>query len=549
MRLLVSTANFGLGSAGKLASILRELPSDTELIVHGSELGAAVWERTISQAVVHRQPTGAPIVDALDHGVDAALLVLDSDGAGALAASGVPVVYVDSLPFLWTDADVIPTQATRYAAQQTPELPASCWGPLRRVERLSWVEAIVPTVAAWDGAAADGVVVNLGGVSSWVRQAEDIAYPAVVLPPVLSGIRAQLGEVSVTVTTSRDALPTVRAVLASCGEPARGARAIAADHDQFTELVARSRLVVTSPGLTTILETGAAGVPSIVLPPQNLSQFHNFRAVQRVAPSSVVPWPAETLRWEVIEASFGDGEDAVVSRIYGGIDALAGDDAAASRLTAAVERALAPGDLPCPGAALLAVVGRRGAAQVARMVLDLSASSTDPTRGSPTMLIPDAPTRSVFVAGPFMGAIDPLTGTVVTRERERLLRVIEWFESSGWLVYNAHRREQWGQSILPPDVCTELDYNEIADADLFVAFPGVPASPGTHIEVGWASAMDKPIVLLVEDVELHTFLIRGLHTVARVEYVQTAGSTDLVGDIEAAMDRLGLASVQPAVGG
>ncbi len=73
---------------------------------------------------------------------------------------------------------------------------------------------------------------------------------------------------------------------------------------------------------------------------------------------------------------------------------------------------------------------------------------------------------------------------------------------------------------MSPDQCTKLDYDAIKECDLFIAFPGVPVSPGTHIEIGWASAMGKEIILLLaEKEENYAYLIRGLHTVSNVHYI------------------------------
>ncbi|WP_242705134.1 nucleoside 2-deoxyribosyltransferase [Streptomyces griseocarneus] len=87
-----------------------------------------------------------------------------------------------------------------------------------------------------------------------------------------------------------------------------------------------------------------------------------------------------------------------------------------------------------------------------------------------------------------------------------------------------------GADLMRPEVCTRIDQEEIRKADAFVALPGSPASPGTHIEIGWASAFGKPIVLLLERGRDYTFLVQGLHTVATVEYVL---HTDVAGALTA----------------
>lgn len=146
----------------------------------------------------------------------------------------------------------------------------------------------------------------------------------------------------------------------------------------------------------------------------------------------------------------------------------------------------------------------------------------------------------VFLGGPFKASVDPATGTLRAAERTRLESVIARLESDGYEVHNAHRREGWGAAFLTPEECTRLDFEEISASDVFVAFPGAPASPGTHVEIGWASALGKPVVLLLEDGAEYAFLVRGLHTVADVVFVPVGPDSDVaelvagaVRDIEA----------------
>ncbi|MGW8953947.1 nucleoside 2-deoxyribosyltransferase [Streptomyces sp. NPDC055709] len=131
----------------------------------------------------------------------------------------------------------------------------------------------------------------------------------------------------------------------------------------------------------------------------------------------------------------------------------------------------------------------------------------------------DLGVNTLFLAGPFLQLLDPVTGEMPEGTRTPFATLIEHFEGHGLSVHNAHRREAWGAELMQPDECTRLDQEEIKKADVFVALPGYPASPGTHIEMGWASAFEKPIVLLLEEGQEYAFLVRGLHSVATVEYV------------------------------
>ncbi|MCK7623770.1 nucleoside 2-deoxyribosyltransferase [Streptomyces sp. RS10V-4] len=137
---------------------------------------------------------------------------------------------------------------------------------------------------------------------------------------------------------------------------------------------------------------------------------------------------------------------------------------------------------------------------------------------------------TLFLAGPFLQLLDPATGRMPEPSRSPFALLIEHFEGHGFDVHNAHRREAWGAELMAPDECTRIDQEEIRKADVFVALPGAPASPGTHIEIGWASAFGKPVVLLLERGRDYTFLVQGLNTVATVEHVPY---TDVAGALPA----------------
>ncbi|MGW5735273.1 MULTISPECIES: hypothetical protein [Streptomyces] len=144
---------------------------------------------------------------------------------------------------------------------------------------------------------------------------------------------------------------------------------------------------------------------------------------------------------------------------------------------------------------------------------------------------------TLFLAGPFLQLLDPATGEMPPGTRAPFAALIEHFERQGFSVHNAHRREAWGAELMAPAECTPLDQEEIRKADVFVGFPGLPASPGTHIEMGWASAFDKPIVLLLEEGQEYAFLVRGLHAVATVEYVVFGDLKTALADIDEAVRR------------
>ena len=135
---------------------------------------------------------------------------------------------------------------------------------------------------------------------------------------------------------------------------------------------------------------------------------------------------------------------------------------------------------------------------------------------------------TVFVAGPFYKLVDPAVGRMSDQHRNRVERLIDHFEARGARVHNAHKREKWGAEFLEADEFTRLDHDEIAASDVVVAVPGPPASLGTHIELGWASATGKPIVLLLERGEEYALMVYGLRHLTPVAVVETVdGLVDL----------------------
>ncbi|MCS0634820.1 nucleoside 2-deoxyribosyltransferase [Streptomyces sp. LP05-1] len=171
---------------------------------------------------------------------------------------------------------------------------------------------------------------------------------------------------------------------------------------------------------------------------------------------------------------------------------------------------------------------------------DPTATTTAATAPDPAAPAPAAGpvgARTLFLAGPFIQLLDPLTGRMPEAARTPFTELIAHFEALGVSVHNAHRREAWGAELMRPEVCTPLDRDEIRRADAFVALPGHPASPGTHIEIGWASAFGKPIVLLLERGREYTFLVRGLGTVATVEYVEYTVLADALPEVDRALRR------------
>lgn len=99
---------------------------------------------------------------------------------------------------------------------------------------------------------------------------------------------------------------------------------------------------------------------------------------------------------------------------------------------------------------------------------------------------------------------------------EYLSALRQAFLEKGMAVFSAHHNEDWGCSWLPPEICTPADFLAVQRSDVVCALLGQSLSPGVLVELGWASALGKPVVILAGDGPLPQ-LVRGLKEVTCVE--------------------------------
>ncbi len=385
----VSGVEFGWGSSGKLSAVLAALRQRTSAPLRFVGLASGIGRTVLAGHAVERwydlptSPGEVPraVRDIVrSQGVRAAVVVLDGDVAKALESAGIPTVFVDSLPFLWTGADraALPLEVSVYCAQRCVDLPDESRKVLEDVRTLRWVEAVIDDGAA--GArrpAGEGVpyrraLVSLGGLRA-PRLADWTVYPRVVLPAALAAL-ASYGVREAHVAGNLPAGPVAQLV-AERPVPLH-VTAGPLVHGEFLGMLAGCDVLVASPGLTTLLEAGGMGVPTVCLPPQNLSQIFNGRFHSRAVGAAVrVTWPADVFREDQVLAMRAlGGEDSALELIYGGIARSAGEArgprtsaALGSRLLTALRRSEAGADW----GALTSAVGTGGAAQVAGELLGI----------------------------------------------------------------------------------------------------------------------------------------------------------------------------------
>lgn len=516
-RILVAAGEFGWGSVGKLRLVLDEL-TEVDHVVVGSRLGRELLDAHCrprsdsgSRPAAAQHPEPRTVAQAADlvssTGARAALIVGEPDLARLLAEAGCPVVFLDSLPFLWTEHDSVAFDVDTYCAQRCVPTPA--WPVLRRIRRLIWVDSVVPKTAnAVAAGRRDGVVVNVGGLHSPFSGQVGDAYADAVVPAAIDAVLAEgLRLAAVCGNLSPDQVARIRRRVP---EDCHVGMLSPAD---FEAAVAASSLLITSPGSTTLLQANRCGTATIALPPQNLSQVINARWFAGAGDAddgiSAVRWPRSVLDPDVLEQRRLGGEEEAVRYLYAAISAAAGDAELANTLHASIRKAIAAAERIPASRRSLDRLGHQGAAQVADEVRRLVARGRQPGNG-----------RKVYVGGPFQAVLDGDRLRISDAYRWLYEDVIDGFERRGWRVFNSHRREAWGAQMLDATASTSMDYADIAECDVFVAAPGAnPPSPGTHIEIGWASALGKKIVLLLQQGESYAALVNGLPAIADVTFV------------------------------
>jgi nucleoside 2-deoxyribosyltransferase len=139
----------------------------------------------------------------------------------------------------------------------------------------------------------------------------------------------------------------------------------------------------------------------------------------------------------------------------------------------------------------------------------------------------------VFLAAPYSQWMDPETGEVAVRHRARLERLRTRFIDSGARVFSAHHNELWGRGWLPAEQCTPADFHAMRAAQVVCAVVGDPPSSGVAVELGWASAFGKPIVVLTTETAACSPLILGIGsiTTARQVVVSDLWTDDVVASV------------------
>ncbi|MFF9118720.1 nucleoside 2-deoxyribosyltransferase [Streptomyces massasporeus] len=155
----------------------------------------------------------------------------------------------------------------------------------------------------------------------------------------------------------------------------------------------------------------------------------------------------------------------------------------------------------------------------------------------------------VFIGGPIQHAI--LENGFVGHLQDAITMAIHTVTENGASVFSAHAVEKFGAETasFTPEQVSVRDFRWMKKCDVFV--PVLPVmedqtlrrTDGTHVELGWATALGRPIVLITKQpfVESASHLLKGLHRVAPVQAIDFDAFTEkpslLIGAVLTVIER------------
>jgi hypothetical protein len=218
-------------------------------------------------------------------GSDIVVSIMNREAAEIAARADVPCLFVDMLLWMWHRPPALPGAVVRYFAEDFPGVRERA---VRWRDRLPQVQVIPPLIipGIQDSAPEDHVLVNFGGMSTWMISPDHLlAYAQAMTECVAEALANWAGPITVAVGSHLLAPLRARVKLARAD-----VRLVSLSHRAYLDTLRRSRLLVTSPGLHAVYEAFARRIPCLLLPPQNLSQVLTLRVLRDLRVLPMLDW-------------------------------------------------------------------------------------------------------------------------------------------------------------------------------------------------------------------------------------------------------------------
>ena len=123
----------------------------------------------------------------------------------------------------------------------------------------------------------------------------------------------------------------------------------------------------------------------------------------------------------------------------------------------------------------------------------------------------------VFLATPYSQLCDE-EYKVKKEYKEFFEKLKKEIKKLGVDYFLAVEGENYGKEYTSDKESTKIDFETIKQCDLMCVIPGVPASGGVHVELGWASANNKDIEIFLNENNNYSPMVTGLSEISNVQY-------------------------------
>ena len=328
VNVIIGTNNFGLGPVGKVSSIINNTNDDINWYACGNKFDLKIFKEDAFKDKLFVKDKEEIKKFVLKNNIKFGVVVLDVELAKILMSLSIKVLFVDSLPFMWTQADIdeglLPLEADYYCAQKCINLTKASEKVLSQIKNLIWINPIQNKPDDKYRPFDDNYIhINVGGLHSPIGNGE--SYIQTVLIPVINVLN-KLNK-NVLITGGDNAKRTILKVFKENNIDIKNIKIETLIQEQFLSAVKYSTIFLTSPGLTTIYETSSLKKPTLLLPPQNLSQFYNIEYAKKIIDRyKILNWNTKKLNYEYLQEIFDKGETYVVEQIYKYITELIDSD-------------------------------------------------------------------------------------------------------------------------------------------------------------------------------------------------------------------------------
>ena len=312
--ILAVASCFGLGPVGKLSAIVEASKNVFNWFASGEEFDINIFNDKnvfIDRCFTMDKDEIKKFIDK--YNIKYALVVLKNKMAHLLMELNVKVIYVDSLPFMWSIEDArtgkIPYNVDCYCAQKTIKLSSDSTKLFNNVKNLVWVNPIV-NINKYninnDIENEGFILINIGGLHS--PSSNGLDYVDVVLKSIVD-IYANN---EIIITTSSKASDE----LIEYFKEYNNVIIKNLNQNNFLGYIKKSKIFLTSPGLTTLLESRSIVDKVIFLPPQNISQFYNVEYGKQIFKFyKEITWNNINLTLKGLEAYLNKDEHGIIGII------------------------------------------------------------------------------------------------------------------------------------------------------------------------------------------------------------------------------------------